>query len=681
VRLRLTAILFFLAAGLSGAPPRKPDVILITLDTTRSDAVGAYGARTSTGGSTTPAIDAIAARGIRYDRAFAPTPLTLPSHASLLSGLDPPAHGVHDNGVESLPASIPTLATILRGQGYATAAFVATRVLDRRFGLGRGFETYDDAIAAEQIGEAGYAERTAEQVTNAAAAALQRRKDTRPLFLWVHYYDAHAPYGPPSGYRGVSDLDNYRGEVRYVDAQLARLFAVINPGPDAVIAIVGDHGESLGQHGEREHGIFLYSAVMHVPMIIAGGAAPRGKAITEAVGTTRLTRTILQLAGVSAPAAMAPALPGIGAAEAARAMYSETNFPASAYGWSPLKAYTDQRWRAVLAPRPELYDLTADPQETRNVVEDNRREFFRLQGEMKSYEASLPRVHAVAVASDPEIAAALRSLGYVTGGTPGKGSLDPKEGVALLEEGRQAEDTLREGQSKQAAAVFERLVSRNPTNVYFVTNLAAAQLAGGAQKEAITTYRRAVAMNPQLDFLHLNLADALRKSGREQEAIAEYRVALKLNPRMAAPAIRIAEMNLAHGKRTAARDELRRAIAAGVHSASIHTRLARLELEAGDLAAAEKDARAAMAVADRWSPAWVVLGDIQRRGSDDTTALRSYQKAIEVDPGNAEAWLQFGKLLQKRGDTADARRALRRVVELAPDSGEAAEARRLLAGN
>ena len=199
-----------------------PSLVLITLDTTRADAVGSYG-----GGARTPVLDGLAATGTRWERAVAPAPLTLPSHATLLTGLDPPQHGVRSSGGEVLPPAVPTLADELASRGYATAAFVGSRVLDRRFGLDRGFEVYDDVMLAERVGEYGYPERSADVVTDAALAWLEGQSDDRPIFLWVHYYDPHAPYRPPAEFEGVSVAENYLGEVAFVDGEIGRLLEAV----------------------------------------------------------------------------------------------------------------------------------------------------------------------------------------------------------------------------------------------------------------------------------------------------------------------------------------------------------------------------------------------------------------------------------------------------------------------
>ena len=236
----------FLVSALVAAPP-PPSVVLITLDTTRSDYVG----RTEDGVSLTPNLDALGRTGTRFSHALTATPLTLPAHCTLLTGLDPPSHGVRDNGVASLPENLPTLATVLAARGYETAAFVSSRVLDRRFGLARGFGLYDDFLVAERTGEQGYPERDAAAVTAAALGWAQLRQPGRSFFLWVHYYDPHAPYEPPGNWAGASAARRYAGEIAYVDREIGRLLAGLPDAGRRIVAAVGDHGEMLGEHGEK----------------------------------------------------------------------------------------------------------------------------------------------------------------------------------------------------------------------------------------------------------------------------------------------------------------------------------------------------------------------------------------------------------------------------------------------
>lgn len=671
-----------LAGSAEAAAPKvvAPDVVLITLDTTRADYLGSYGAR----GARTPVLDGLARRGTRWARAVTPSPLTLPAHASLLTGLAPPEHGVRDNGTAVLPAQVPTLATALSARGYATAAVVASRVLDRRFGLARGFASYDDKTPAEQIGEYGYPERNARQVTDAALEWLARRPAGKPFFLWVHYYDPHAPYESRDGATQTNRL--YAGEIAYMDREIGRLLAEL-PGGGArtLIAAVGDHGEMLGEHGERQHGLFLYKAALEVPLIVAGPGVPAAKVVAEAAPTRRLAATLLRLAGAGKAAApFGPPLPGLPlpglmAGVPAGPIYSETHFPLSAYGWSPLQSVFDGRWKLIVAPKPELYDLAADPAESRNLLDQNRDEARRLKGALQTQEREFARRKVAPQAPDRELARSLQSLGYAAGsGTRGKGTIDPKDGAPLLEEFRAAKELTERGQPKQAAEKLAALVKRSPGNVPFLTALAAAQLASGEGETALATYRRAAQENPGLDFLHLNLADAYRRLGRVEAARKEYALVLELNPRFAAAWWNLADLAEKAGKPAEARQLLAKAVSTGTESVSILVRLAELEIASGDAAAADRHLRQAVDLAPSWVAAWLVWGQQAEKAGRLDEALDRYLRAANVAPAETAPLLGAGRVLQKKGDKDRARRYLERVASAAPQSAEGREAKRLL---
>ncbi len=449
--------------------PVKPSLVLLTLDTTRSDYVGAYGTRD--GG--TPILDSLADRGTRYARALTASPLTLPAHASLLTGLDPPAHGLLDNGTATLHPSVPTLATILSSRGYSCAAFVSSRVLDRRFGLNPGFGLYDDFMAAEQLGEYGYPERDAGSVTASAISWLSALSPSQPYFLWVHYYDPHAPYEPPAQWQGSTTTANYAGEIAYVDQEIGRLLSAL-PGEDqeAVIAVVGDHGESLGEHGEKTHGIFLYRASLEVPLILAGPGVPTGEVVEEVVATRRLMATLLRLLGVGDtaqdPGSSLPGLPAVGDPAPPEPVYSATWMPANTYGWSPLRAVSDQRWRLILAPRPELYDFQADPGELDNLINAHPQESERLGRVLAAIEEDRKAYATGESPAGPELLAALRSLGYFSGSVPPDpdvGAIDPKDGLPMLAESDRARQLLQSLNYDESLVILRGLAERLPGSV------------------------------------------------------------------------------------------------------------------------------------------------------------------------------------------------------------------------
>lgn len=510
-------------AGAAPSPAGPPNVLLLTLDTTRADALGAYGGREAR----TPVLDGLAARGLRWAQAVTPTPLTLPAHASLLTGLAPPEHGVRTNGTDVLSKGMPTLAEAYGSRGYSTAGFVASPVLDRHFGLARGFGRYSDRLTLE---------RSARQMTDAGLEWLGRQPAGKPLFLWVHYHDPHAPYGFPGMDPKATLAQRYAGEVANMDREIGRLLAALPGGAERwLIAAVGDHGESLGEHGEAGHGIFVYHATMHVPLLLAGPGVPRGKVVKEAVSSRRLASTLLRLTG-SGKAAMPfglplPGLPGLTAGPPSP-VYIDNRYTLTAYGWSPLEGMFDGRFKLIVAPRPELYDLATDPGETRNLLHERRDEARRLKAALKEAQRSFAARPAPSPeTADPELMRSLESLGYLSGsGTSGKGTLDPKDGPALLAELAAANLLGQQGNWPQAVARLKEVVRRSPGSVRFLMHLARAHLANGEDGAAIATYRQAVRENPRRRESHIELAAAYRRFGREAEAKKEDEIVLKLLP-------------------------------------------------------------------------------------------------------------------------------------------------------
>jgi choline-sulfatase len=456
--------------GETSAPQTAPsgaaqgrDLLLITLDTTRADHLGCYGSTLAR----TPNLDGLARGGVLFEDAVSAVPLTTPSHATILTGLDPPRHGVRNNGEPPLAPQRRTLAEILGDRGYATAAFVSAFVLDHRYGLGQGFEVYDDRIpetSGNVFGREG--ERPARETTAAALEWLERRPRDRPWFAWVHYYDAHDPYLPPEGFAERFRDHPYDGEIASVDAQVGRVLAALDRlelRSHTLIVIAGDHGESLGEHHEGTHSRLLYEGAVRVPLIMAcpGVLAPQ-RWNRSVVTTADILPTVLHLLGVEGEVGLdgcalfdARSAPGGG-----RTVYLETLAPLLNNGWAPLYALRSATRKFVRAPRPELYDLERDPGELRNLYVSDTGPGQDLQAELERLLAARgesARRPDPAAAPDAQARAHLSALGYVEGASPDGsiGVLDPKDMMPVWQMILDARELTAQAQGRDGPAKLE----------------------------------------------------------------------------------------------------------------------------------------------------------------------------------------------------------------------------------
>jgi arylsulfatase A-like enzyme/Tfp pilus assembly protein PilF len=459
-------------------PPPRPSILLVTLDTTRADAIGPEAEAVET-----PAFDALAARGRRFRRAYATAPETLPSHASMMTGLLPAGHGVRQNA-QPLAAGLPLAAERLRGAGYSTAAFVSAFVLARRFGLARGFDAYDDAMPA------GLAERTSAETADRTLAFLAAQP-RRPLFLWVHFFDPHAPYEPPEPFRARHRDRPYHGEVAAMDAQLARVVSAFETwaGGAAAIVVAGDHGEGLGDHGERQHGILLYEATMRVPLALAGPGVAPGIDDTP-VSVRRVHHTLLDWARVASTDSLRAPRPEVVLGEAMK--------PFLAYGWQPQVMAVDGRHKAIFAGRIEAYDLAADPGEGTDIA--GRAELSRpLRDALRAYPPPRPGASAAGHALGEEERRQLASLGYVSGGAAPVVRADaprPADMTALFDDLEKA-SALFVGQRYAAAIpLLRRIRARDPGNLDAALRLATAHSARGQDAEAEAAFDAAAELAP-----------------------------------------------------------------------------------------------------------------------------------------------------------------------------------------
>ncbi len=691
------------------------NLVLVTLDTLRADRVGCYGYPLAE----TPAMDRLAAEGLRFAHASSPVPLTLPAHTSILTGLLPLHHGVRNNGAAGLPAGTTTLATRLAAAGYRTGAFVAAFVLDHRFGLQSGFAVYDDEVNRDP--NAGWvleARRPANQVVDRALAWLGQ-DDARPFFLWVHLYDAHAPYRPPSPQRERHPGRPYDGAVAFDDAQLGRLLAEIDRrrGRErTVIAVTADHGESLGEHGEQTHGLLLYEPVLAVPLLLrAPGLAPR--VVATAVSLVDLAPTLAGMLALPPPAAgagrpapadgrdLAAALRA-GAEPPAADLYAETLYP-EVFGWSPLAALRRHDLKYIGAARPELYDLARDPHEARNLAAPPVIAAAGQDRLLRGFAAGLAAIAATAVPpllpgaaaagqpaaatrgaaqppGDAETRARLASLGYVAGAAPAHAAAaagrphgpDPARQVELFQRFERAHDEQAAGRPGDALADLEALVAADPPNPVFRAQLAKALRERGDLARAIPLYRRAAGDAPDVPLCWYNLAAALEEAGRLGEARAAIEKALHLDPGRPEAHNTLGIVLLGERRPQEARREFAAAVAADPRNAHAWNNLGNVERALGHAAAADAAYRRALDAAPNYPEALNGLGTLAVQGDHPAAAVPYFDRALALAPGYHEVRLNRAIALQMAGSNAAAADAYRDFLRAtAAQPGQFAEQR------
>jgi len=530
------AVLALALLGCGGRPDNKaanqrtgPNVLFITLDTTRADRLGCYGYAEAV----TPTLDQLAADGVRFERAYCQVPLTLPSHASMLTSLNPPTTGVRVNAATALSDEIPTIVERFKTRGYRTGAFIAAWVLHSRYGLARGFDHYDENFGYASDADAEHTERRADDVCDAVIAWLDQAPEA-PFFAWVHLFDPHAPYEPPEGFR-EQPADAYDGEIAFMDSQLARLLKWLDAhgGREKTLVVAaGDHGEAFDEHGERGHGSLLYESTVRVPLIFAWPEKlPAGRAVSGDVRLIDLAPTILDLVGCeSLPGAYGQSLRSMlaGGEETSLPIYGETDYPLVGFGWAPLRSYATREWKYIKAPRPELYDRVNDPGELTNVIAEQAEVAAMLKEELEAYMSGMQELEAVAVELDSDARRSLESLGYVGGSVADVDDRDmqrkdPKDMTAVFCGVRQAKYLALKGRHEEVIRLMEPLVVMSPESDELSATLAYSYAQVGRHADAERAYRGALRMLPENADRLCHLADAIAAQNRADEALEWYK--------------------------------------------------------------------------------------------------------------------------------------------------------------
>jgi len=678
------------AAGLAWAsepePPTPVNILLVTLDTTRADHIGCYGAEFAS----TPNLDALAREGVRFDEAISPAPLTLPSHASILTGLVPRRHGVRDNALSRLGDGPELLHGVLRRHGYRTAAFVSSVVLDRITGFDRDFEIYDDTVRIGAREAFGYQERAAIQTNDAVLTHLHELEE--PFFLWVHYFDPHLPYVPPEPFRGRFADRPYDGEIAFMDEQLGRLIAAVKAKSASLLVVVaGDHGESLGEHGESAHGVFVYQATQRVPLIVAGPGVPHGRVVEERVGLVDVAPTVLELLGLprlpdSDGRSVVPLIRGEKATP--RDYELESLYSFLAYGWAPLRGLARGEYKFILAPRSELYRLSTDPKETQSLVTKQRKRASELKRDLLALIAD----DAVRpFDEDPELAERrrrLESLGYVSGGgshdEDEDEAIDPKAGItwiADLEAGRRAYQT---GHADEGIEPLQRLLSRNPRNVPARLALAMCYLGVGMPDKAVEANRLALEIRPDDYLVHFNLANALvalsdANPDSRSAAQTHYKRALELNPRFADAYLNYASFLERNGSQAEALALLESAGSAGVRDPDLETRIGVIQLRTGDAEAAKDSFRRALELHPHAANTLEAMALITQRQGHYAESAAYFDRLLDVSPSARIARTLGSIRLEHLGDREGAREAFEEALTLtASDDPDRDELQRMI---
>lgn len=652
--------------------PVRPNVILITIDTLRADHLGCYGYKEIQ----TPTIDALAHDGVLFKRAISQVPLTWPSHAAILTGTYPFQNGVQDFTGHPLSLQFRSITQSFKQAGYATGAVVSSFVLDRSWGLARGFDYYDDAFSAQtfQQKDISLVDRKAQESVSHALAWL-KRTPKRPFFLWLHLYDPHSPYDPPEPFLTRYRDHLYDGEIAYADHELGRLISFLKQSDvyrGSLIVLLSDHGESLGEHGEAEHGFFVYNSTIHIPLIVkppVQSGFPSGDT-DRPVETIAVAPTLLRLAGLHDKIEdqfQARSLSD-GGGEKDDSAYSETFYPFSSFGWNPLHSLESSRYHYIEAPQPELYDVVADPGEKTNLATQQPATASVLKDRLHQIEAHNPfaRDEATAANLNPDAQEKLRALGYFGFHAPVSAEslkadlADPKDKISEFNTILKAEDAFHQQDNEQAEVLLRQVQKQDPQIYVIPFMLGESALRRQNWQAASDELQRCLTLNPDFDNAMTGLARALAKLGRVDEAKTWLQKAIQINPQNYR-AWYESGLLVAPTSPATALSDYQKAIAIQPNYSPGQRELGMALFQAKDYAGAATHLERALALGLDDAHIRNFLGICYSQTNRPQKSVASYEAALKIDPNLAEAHLnlafelrRLGRLKQAQAESATA---------------------------
>ena len=638
----------------------KPDIILVTIDTLRADSVGYAGnAKVKT-----PFLDRMAGEGIVFTNAHAHNVVTLASHTNILTGLYPFQHGVRDNSGFKLDPKIPTVATMLKGSGYTTGAFVGAFPLDSRFGLNHGFDVYDDNYG-KGAGSMDFEiqERPAGAVCDAATRWWQANEGKK-RFLWIHVYDPHAPYRPPEPFLTQYASDAYLGEIAYVDDALGKaLGPILSANPNTLLIVTADHGEARGDHGELTHGLFAYESTLKIPLLVREPGKAQHRVENGYVRHIDIVPTILEHAGVKKPAELLGAV--LDETVTSRDSYFESLSATLNRGWAPLTGVIHKEEKYVELPIAELYDLPRDPAEKNNLRAERRRDVAEARGLLSAMQ---PEIKAAQGKTSAEEEKSFIGLGYITGSAKAKKSYiaadDPKNLVGLDNKMHDVVDAYENHDLERALKLAREVVSERPDMSAGRQLLAFILQQRENIGDAITNLRAAIGTGQETEDLRVQLGLLLTEQGKVDEAVQVLAPLAKgTNPdALNAYGIALADQ----GKLDEAAQQFQRVLQGDPGNAPAYQNLGIVAARRDDLQGAMTSLTHALELNPRLPLALNTLGVVYARQSDFPHAVEMWNRAVDIDPRQYDALFNIGLVEGRAGHMAQAKAALTRFVNTAP---------------